>query len=74
MTSSRLWKRYVSNGNVEVTPRHMNGRSKLTPSDVNMIEFFEKELPTMTGKEIQDKIKRHSPALGTYLFKIVLVI
>lgn len=28
----------------------------------------------MTGKEIQDKIKRYSPVSGTYFLKLVLVI
>lgn len=67
-------KRYVSNGNVEATPQHLNGRPKLTPPDVNVIEFVKNESPTMTGKEIKDKIKRYFPVSGTYLFKIVLVI
>lgn len=39
MTSSKLWKRYVSNGNIEETPWHMKGRPKLTHPDVEMIEF-----------------------------------
>lgn len=74
MTSSKLWKRYVSNENVQETLRHINGCPKLTPPDLNMIEFLKKESPTMTGKEIQDKIKRHFPVSGTYFLKIVLVI
>lgn len=44
MTSSKLWKRYVSNRNVEETPRHLNGRPKLTPPNVNMIEFLKKNV------------------------------
>lgn len=43
MTSSKLWKRFVSNRNVEETPQHMNCRPKLTRSEVNMIEFLKKK-------------------------------
>lgn len=73
MTSSKLWKRYVSNRNVEETPRHLSGRPKLTPPNVNIIEFLKKTSPTITGKEIQDKIKRYFP-FQVPILKIVLVI
>lgn len=65
----------MSDRNVEETPRHLNGRPKLIPPNVNMIEFLKKKKtsPTMTGKEIQDKIKRYFP-FQVPILKIVLVI
>lgn len=58
-------KRYVSNGNVEATLQHLNGRPKLTPPDVNVIEFV-KKMSRQQWPEKKYKIKLRD----TFLFQV----
>jgi transposase len=65
-THCNLWKRFKSTGNLDETLRQTKRRPKLTQPDKETVEYLAKESPTITGKEIKDKLERYSPASGTF--------
>lgn len=44
--------------------RHKKGRPKLTEPDKELIKLLKRETPSISGKELQDKLKKYSPVSG----------
>lgn len=59
-----IWKRFLSEGSVTEKKRTSNGTPKLTEPDVRMIEFLKRESPSITAKELKNKLTRYSPVTG----------
>ncbi|XP_076085963.1 uncharacterized protein LOC143056700 [Mytilus galloprovincialis] len=61
---TNFWKRYVSEGSISQKKKEktMLGRRKLNEPDVRLIEFIKKENPSITARELKDKLLRYSPA------------
>lgn len=60
-TVSNVWKRYLSTGDLSESRRNTQGRPKLTEPDVRMIQFLKQEAPSVTGREVLDKLKKVLP-------------
>jgi transposase len=63
-TVSKLWQRFVQEGSINDKMRHRRGRPKLTEPDIRFIEFLKRDKPSISGKEIQAKLKNYSPVSG----------
>lgn len=60
-TVNKIWRRFVEHGTCTEKMRNKSGPRKLTEPDH---ECLKRETPSMSCKEIQEKLRRYSPVSG----------
>lgn len=63
-TVNKIWRRFVEHGTCTEKMRNKSGPRKLTEPDQKLIECLKRETPSMSCKEIQEKLRRYSPVSG----------
>ncbi|XP_033749722.1 uncharacterized protein LOC117334303 [Pecten maximus] len=63
-TVTNFWRQYVSDGALSEKTRNTLGRPKLNTTDIEMIHFFKKDRPSITGTELKQKLIEYSPVSG----------
>ena len=61
---ANYWKLFLSEGSVKERPKNTKGSPKLTEPDIRLIEFMKRYNPSVTAREIKDRLQRFSPVTG----------